>query len=122
MIRGKSVQIGLKIGTPVAALPGARRRGVSAGTGWPGVSKLLLGEVANLICNFYLSVAAREIVRSDLSLRYTSTAVAILPGPGATGSEVQWLPCQAPGVIGSVLQWLPWCFMVNTQVCTLPGV
>ena len=28
----------LKIGTPVATLPGARRYRVSAGTGWPGVS------------------------------------------------------------------------------------
>ena len=30
----------LKIGTPVATLPGAWRYGVSAGTGWPGVSIL----------------------------------------------------------------------------------
>ena len=52
----------LKIGTPVATLPGAWRYRVSAGTGWPGVSILLLGEMEILISNFYLSVAAREIV------------------------------------------------------------
>ena len=48
--------------TPVAILPGAWRYRVGAGTGWPGVSILLLGEMESLICNFYLSVAARKIV------------------------------------------------------------
>ena len=60
----------LKIGTPVATLPGASRFGVSAWTGWPGVSILWLGEVDSLICNFCLSVAARKIVCADSSLRY----------------------------------------------------
>ena len=55
-----------KIGTPVATLPGAWSYGVSAGTGRPGVS------IESLICSFYLSVAARKIVRADPSLRYTS--------------------------------------------------
>ena len=45
---------------------------VRAGTGRPGVSILWLGEVESLICNFYLSVAARKIVCADPSLRYTS--------------------------------------------------
>ena len=45
---------------------------VSTGTGWPGVSILWLGEVESLICNFYLSVAARKLVWADPSLRYTS--------------------------------------------------
>ena len=49
--------IDLKIGTPVATLPGAWHYKISAGTGWPGVSKLWLGEVESLIWNFYLSVA-----------------------------------------------------------------
>ena len=49
----------LKIGTPVATLPGAWHYRVSAGTGRPGVSILRLGEVESSICNFYLSVAAR---------------------------------------------------------------
>ena len=37
---GSSHTSDLKIGTPVATLPGALRYGVSAGTGWPGVSML----------------------------------------------------------------------------------
>ena len=56
----------LKIATPVAALPDAWRYRVSAGTGRPGVIILWLGEVESLICNFYLSVAARKIVCADL--------------------------------------------------------
>ena len=59
-----------KIGAPVATLPGAWRYKVSAGTGWPGVSLLWLGEMESWICNYYLSVAARNIVWADLSLRY----------------------------------------------------
>ena len=59
---GSSHTSDFKIGTPVATLPGAWRCRVSAGTGRPGVSMLWLGEVESLICNFYLSVAARKIV------------------------------------------------------------
>ena len=59
---GSSHTSDLKIGTPVTALPGAWHYRVSAGTGWPGVNILWLGEVERLICNFYLSVAARKIV------------------------------------------------------------
>ena len=59
---GSSHTSDLKIGTPVATLPGAWRYRVSTGTGRPGVSILWLGEVERLICNFYLSVAARKIV------------------------------------------------------------
>ena len=62
----------LKIGIPVATLPGVWHYSVSAGTGRPGVSILWLGEVESLICNFYLSVAAWQIVGTDSSLRYTS--------------------------------------------------
>ena len=61
----------LKIGTPVATLPGAWRYRVSTGTGRPGVSILWLAEIESLICSFYLSVAARKIVWADPSLRYT---------------------------------------------------
>ena len=61
----------LKIGTPVATLPGAWCYRVSAGTGRPGVRILWLGEMESLICNFYLKVAAHKIVLADLSLRYT---------------------------------------------------
>ena len=63
---GSSHTDDLKIGTPVATLPGAWCYRVSTGTGRPGVSMLRLGEVERLICNFYLSVAA------DPSQRYTS--------------------------------------------------
>ena len=69
---GSSYTSDLKTGTPVATLPGAWRCRISDGTGWPGVSILWLGEVESLICNFYLSVAARTIVWAELSLRYTS--------------------------------------------------
>ena len=68
---GSSHTSDLKTGTPVATLPGAWRYRVSTGTGRPGVSILWLGEVERLICNFYLSVAARKIVWADPSLRYT---------------------------------------------------
>ena len=61
----------LKIGTPVATLPGAWRDRVSIGTGRPGVSILWLGEVESLICDFHFSVAARKLVWADPSLRYT---------------------------------------------------
>ena len=69
---GSSHTSDLKIGTPVATLPGTWRYWVSAGTGWPSASILWLGEMENLVCNFYLSVAAGKIVWADPSLRYTS--------------------------------------------------
>ena len=53
----------LKIGTQVATLSGAWR--YSPVTGWPGVRILWLGQVESLICNFYLSVAARKLVWGD---------------------------------------------------------
>ena len=58
---GSSHAHDLKIGTPVATLPGAWRYRVSVGTGRPGVSKLCLGEVEGWICDFCLSVAARKL-------------------------------------------------------------
>ena len=59
---GSSPTSDLKIGTPVATLPGGCRLRVSAGTGWPCVSILRLGEMESLICNLFLSVAAQTIV------------------------------------------------------------
>ena len=59
---GSSHTSDFKIGTPVATLPGAWRHRISSGTGWHGVNILWLGEVASLICNFYLSVAASKLV------------------------------------------------------------
>ena len=71
MFSGSSHTSDLKIGTPVATLPGTWRCRVSTGTGRPGVSILRLGEVERLICNFYHSVAARKIVWAGPSLGYT---------------------------------------------------
>ena len=51
----------LKIGSPVATLPGAWRYRVSGETGRSGVSILWLSEVESLICSFYLNAAARKI-------------------------------------------------------------
>ena len=68
---GSSHTSDLKIVKAVATLPGAWRYRVSAGTGRSGVSILWLGEVESWIYNFYLSVAARQIVCEDPSLRYT---------------------------------------------------
>ena len=65
-----------KICTPMATLPGAWRYRVSVGTVWLSVSILWLGEIENLICNFYLSVAVWKIVWADLSLRYTRILLA----------------------------------------------
>ena len=44
---GSSYTSDFKIGTAVATLPGAWHYRVSAGTGWPGVSILRLGEMEN---------------------------------------------------------------------------
>ena len=85
---GSSHTSDLKIGTPVAALPGAWRYRVSSGTGRPGVSILWLGEVESLTCNFYLSVSARKIVWADPSLRYTS----MLLGRYTTNKQTSKLP------------------------------
>ena len=68
---GSSHTSDFKIGTPVATLPGAWWYRVCAGTGWPGVSILWLGEMESLICSFHLGVAARRIVWADPSLRHT---------------------------------------------------
>ena len=56
----------------MVTLPGAWCYRVSIGTGLPGVSMLWLGEVESLICIFYLSVAALQLVWAYPSLRYTS--------------------------------------------------
>ena len=43
-----------EIDNPVPTLPGAWSYRVSAGTGWPGVSILCLGDMKSLICSFQL--------------------------------------------------------------------
>ena len=57
---GSSQTNDLKIGTPVATLPGAWQYRVSTGTGWSGVSILKLSEIESLTCSFYLSAAAHN--------------------------------------------------------------
>ena len=103
----------LKIGTPVATLPQPWRSRVCAGTGWPSVSILWLGEMASLIRNFNLSMAAWKIVWTDLSLRYTS----ILLGHQASNQPTNKLSNS-----GSVL-WRTrrrFCFMeYTTSICKI---
>ena len=60
----------LKVSTPVATLPDAWCSRVLAGSCWPVVSILWLGEMESLFCSFYL--AALAIASADLSLRYAS--------------------------------------------------
>ena len=72
VLYGSSHTSGLKIGTPEATLPGAWRYRFNVGAGWPGVSILWLGQRKSLICNSYLSVAARSLVWTDPSLSYTN--------------------------------------------------
>ena len=68
----------LNIGTPVATLPGTWCYRVSARTGWPGVGILSLGEIASLVCNFCLHMAACTLSWADLPLRYTSVLLGCL--------------------------------------------
>ena len=82
---GSSHTSDLKIGTPEDTLPGAWRYRVSTGNGRPSVSILWQGEMESLICNFYLSVAARKLVWADPSLRYTY----MLLGRWATSKQQQ---------------------------------
>ena len=100
---GMSHTSDLKIGTLLATLPGAWRYRVSAGTGWHGVSILWLGEVDSLICNYYLSAAARKLVWADpfpevhwhvagmLSRQQTNdSAVNCVPSASCPGSLDTW--------------------------------
>ena len=98
-----------KIGTPVATLPGAWRHRVSAGTGRPGVSILRLGEVENLICSFYLSVAARKNCLSRSVPEIHSHAAGTLSNQPTTNWLGLQYPCQCQrGFCGpSVVMSLP---------------
>ena len=55
----------------VDTLPDSSHAGVSARTGWHGLSILRLAEIACVICSFYFCVALCEIVSVDLSLKNT---------------------------------------------------
>ena len=54
----------LKTDTPVTTLPGTWRCGISTGTGWPGVSILLLGEIESFLSKFCLSPRVRACGRA----------------------------------------------------------
>ena len=58
----------------MATLPGTWQHRVSAGTGWPGIIILWLDEIASLICNFYLSVAALVWKLSELICQWGTLA------------------------------------------------
>ena len=57
--------------SPLLTLPGTCCCRVTVGTGWPGVNVPLPDGIASLICNFYLSVAARAIVSSVSHVAWT---------------------------------------------------
>ena len=78
-----------KIGAPVATLPGAWRHRVSAGTGWHCVSILRLGEMESLICNFYLSKAARKLVCLCIHLSVCDQGRRERTGRGSTAALLQ---------------------------------
>ena len=59
---GSSHTSDLRDGTPVATLPCVSCYRGNAGTGWPGVSILRLGEIQSWIRNLHLCVAARKTV------------------------------------------------------------
>ena len=73
----------------MATLPGAWCYRVSTGTGGPSVSILWPGEVESLICNLYLSVAARKIVWAGPSLRYTRCVAGMLSNQ-QTNKHFSW--------------------------------
>ena len=101
----------LKTGTPVATLPGAWRYRVRAGTGWPSVSILRLGEMESLICNFYLSVAAHRFVCADVAWMLSKQR-----------TNKQTPPCQMPGIVVSARRLVVpvsilWLGLIASWIC-----
>ena len=81
-------------GALVATLPAACGHEVIPRTGWLCVSVLCLGEIAYLIFNVCLSVAAPKIVRADPSLNYALPVVGTLnnrPTSRPWGRTPVWL-------------------------------
>ena len=79
----------------VATLPDVWRYGVSVGTGWPSIGILWLGEVESLICNCYLSVAARIIVWADPSQIYINMNTKTESVTGSVLVYCDWVRYQA---------------------------
>ena len=74
--------------TPVGVLPRAWHHSRSARTVWPVVSILWLDRMASLICNLYLTVAARPVVWKDLSLRHMLLVVGTLSSQPACNTRM----------------------------------
>ena len=108
---GSSHTSDFKTGTPVDTLPGAWHHRVSAGTGRPGLTGC---EVESLICNFYLSVAARQLVRADPSLRYTC----MLLGRSTTSQQTNCFRTNKSYKISRNGTGLPGFAYLQSLICT----
>ena len=101
----------------MATLPGAWRYRVSAGTGRPGVSILWLGEMESLICNLYLSVAARKLVWADLSLRYTRVLLGCSATNKQTNHKLKQITTNTNNGFFSDKQFWFWPFTYKKNFC-----
>ena len=93
---GSSHTSDLKIETPVATMPGARRYWVSAGTGRPAVSMLWLGEVESLIAT---SISVWQHVKLSVQIRPWDLKT------GAGIAQLVVLGLAVHSVAGSILLW-----------------
>ena len=94
----------------VAVLTGTWQYTVRARTVWPSVSILRLGEIARLICNFSLSVAAHTIVWADLPLRYTRHVAGMLNNLAAAAVQ----NTKQRGAL--LLTYMPWFTQLSEQI------
>ena len=115
----------------MATRAGDLRYRVSAGTGWPGVSILWLGEMESLICSFYLNVTVCKIVWVDPSLRYTLVLLRCYATNKQTltfcttfsdldlrwGSQDQWKPKLVSFIFSHTFNWPEWGFMWSWMWC-----
>ena len=92
---GSSHTSDLKIGTPVATLPGAWRYRVSTGTGGPGVRILWLGEMESLVCP---SISVWQHVKLSVQIRPWDTLACCWDAKQPTNKQ-SW----HPGVNGEIL-------------------
>ena len=83
---GRVIPVTLKnistTGTSLATLSGGLRYRVSARTGWPGISTLLLCEMASLVSSFCLRTTTRITAKTDPSQRYKTRCRDVPKGPG----------------------------------------
>ena len=108
----------------MATLPGAWCYMVRAGTGRSVVSILWLGEMESLVCNFYLSLAARKIAWADPSLRYTCTHTGTLSNQQTTSLSTSKIACNMSTCLPSSYLYTYLSTSdskIGTPVATLPG-